>query len=170
MDYFIILLGGLLRVIPHPANFAPIGALALFGGARLRKSQAILLPLLAMAVSDIFIGFDSLPSRLSVYLSFIVIALIGMALRRSRSVVKIMAGSLAGSVVFYLVTNFVFFHSSGLYPHTVAGLVSSYINAIPFFRNTILSDLAYSGVFFGAYELVRVWQKKPVGEPVAIDD
>lgn len=153
MNYFIILFGSILRVIPHPANFAPIGALALFGGARLKKSQAILLPLVAMVVSDLFIGFDSLSSRLAVYSSFVAISLIGMALRNSRSVIRIAAGSLAGSVVFYLVTNFVFFQSTALYPHTFEGMIAAYVNAIPFFRNTILSDLSYSAVFFGAYEL-----------------
>lgn len=160
MNYFIVFFGALLRVIPHPANFVPIGALALFGGARLNRWQAIILPLSAMLVSDVFIGFDSLSSRLSVYGCFMVISLIGLLIRNKKSFAAIAGASLAGSVIFYLVTNFVFFHSTSLYPHTLGGMIASYVNAIPFFRNTLLSDLIYSAVFFGAYELARNVQRK----------
>ncbi|MGE5298026.1 MAG: DUF6580 family putative transport protein [Acidobacteriaceae bacterium] len=153
MSYLIILIGSLLRVIPHPANFVPIGAIALFGGARLSKKQAVILPVAAMVISDFFIGFDSLASRLSVYGSFVIIGLIGMLLKNRKGIGYILGGSVLGSIVFYLVTNFVFFHSAGLYPQTLNGLVASYVNAIPFFRNSLMADALYSLIFFGAYEL-----------------
>jgi hypothetical protein len=155
MAYIIILIGTILRVIPHPANFAPIGALAFFSGAHLSRKQALILPIAAMLISDYFLGFDSLASRLSVYGSFIAFAGIGMLLKNRKTVKTVVLGSLAGSLIFYLVTNFVFFHSYSLYPHTFQGMIMSYINAIPFFRNTLMSDLFYSAVFFGSYALVN---------------
>jgi hypothetical protein len=157
LSYFIIFFGALLRVIPHPANFVPIAALALFGGVHLNKKQALILPILAMVVSDIFIGFDSIASRLSVYGCFLIVGLIGLWVRKHKNVATIVGGSVLGSVLFYLVTNFVFIYGNSLYPHSFAGLMASYTNAIPFFRNTLLGDLFYSGVFFGAYELVQAW-------------
>lgn len=149
-----------MRVIPHPANFAPIGAIALFGGTYLNKKLALVLPLAAMIVSDIFIGFDSLESRLSVYGSFAVASLIGLWVRNHKNVYTVVGGSLVSSVIFYLVTNFAFFYEPIMYPHNVQGIIASYTNAIPFFRNTILGDLFYVGILFGSYELVKLLEKK----------
>lgn len=155
MVYFFILFGALLRVIPHPANFVPIAATALFAGVYLKKRDALLLPIVIMFISDIFIGFDSIQSRLMVYGSFFLIGLIGLAIRNRKNVFTVMGGSLLGSVLFYLITNCVIFYSTRMYPHTIAGQIASYMNALPFFRNTLLGDLFYSAVLFGSYELVR---------------
>ena len=160
MAYLFILIGALLRVIPHPANFAPIGAIALFGGTYLPKKYALVLPIAAMVVSDFFIGFDSIQSRAIVYGSFLLAGLIGMLIRRRKNFWTVAAGSLAGSVLFYLITNFAFFYLTSMYPHDLNGIISSYINALPFFRNTVLGDLFYVSVFFGLYELVRLWRSK----------
>ncbi|HYE22628.1 MAG TPA: DUF6580 family putative transport protein [Verrucomicrobiae bacterium] len=158
LPYFFVLLGALLRVIPHPANFAPIAGVAMFGGAYLNKKLAIVLPLAAMIISDFFIGFDSWQSRVAVYGCFIFSGLIGLWIRNHKSATNIILGSVLGSVVFYLVTNFVYFHgAASLYPQTFDGMVSAYINAIPFFRNTLLGDIFYVAVFFGSYELVKAW-------------
>lgn len=158
LAYLFILIGAVLRVLPHPANFAPIAAMALFGGVYLNRKQAIILPLAAMLVSDFFIGFDSWQSRAIVYGSFLLIGLIGFWVKKHKSVWAVFGGSLTGSVIFYLVTNFAFFYPPSMYSHDLSGVVASYINAIPFFRNTILGDLFYVGVFFGIYELVKYFQ------------
>ncbi|MBI2607958.1 MAG: hypothetical protein HYW51_03990 [Candidatus Doudnabacteria bacterium] len=158
MTYIIILIGALLRVIPHPANFAPIAAIALFGGTYLNKKQALILPLLAMFISDFFIGFDSLQSRIMVYGSFLLIGLIGLAIKKHKNIGTIFGGALFGSVLFYLITNFAFFYSPTMYPHDLTGILSSYINALPFFKNTVLGDLFYVSIFFGAYELVQQYR------------
>jgi hypothetical protein len=160
MAYFIIFFGALLRVIPHPANFAPIAAIALFGGAYLNKRLALALPLLAMILSDLLIGFDSLESRLVVYACFMVSGLMGMYIRNHKNVATIVGGSLLSSVIFYLATNFVYLYPPEMYPHTVAGMLQSYANAIPFFRNTVLGDLTYVALLFGSYEMVSVYRKK----------
>src|SRR3989344_863642 len=159
MTYFLIFIGALLRVIPHPGNFAPIAAIALFGGTYLPKKYSLVLPLAAMFISDIFIGFDSWVSRLSVYGSFLLIGLIGQAIRKRKNMATVLGGSVLGSIVFYLITNLVFFYDTSMYSHTLAGQISSYYNALPFFRNTLLGDLFYVGVFFGAYELVKAWKE-----------
>ncbi|MBI3952732.1 MAG: hypothetical protein HY336_02130 [Candidatus Doudnabacteria bacterium] len=162
MAYLFILIGAVLRVIPHPANFAAIGAISLFGGTYLNKRYALILPLAAMIVSDFFIGFDSVTSRLTVYGSFALIGLIGLWIRKHKNVFTIVGGSLAGSLIFYLITNFAFFYPIGMYSHDLGGIIASYTNAIPFFRNTILGDLFYVAIFFGAYELVKKFEARKI--------
>lgn len=158
MAYFMVLFGAILRVIPHPANFAPIGAVALFGGVYLNKRYALILPIAAMFISDIFIGFDSLQSRLMVYGSFLLIGLIALWVRKHKNIFSIAGGSLLGSVLFYLITNCVIFYSTRMYPHTIAGQIASYTNALPFFRNTVVGDLFYTAVLFGVYELALAYK------------
>lgn len=158
LAYFFILFGAVLRVIPHPANFAPIGAVALFGGVYLNKRYALILPIAAMFISDIFIGFDSWQSRFIVYGSFLLIGILGLAIRNHKNIFSVIGGSLLGSTLFYLITNCVIFYSTKMYPHTWPGQVASYTNALPFFRYTLLGDLFYVGVLFGSYELVKYFQ------------
>jgi hypothetical protein len=161
MAYIIIFLGAFLRVLPHAANFAPIGAIALFGGVYLNRRVALLVPLAAMIFSDYFIGFDSFSQRAIIYGSFILIGLVGMLISRRKNVATVLGGSFAASAIFFLVTNCVFLYSpDGIYGHSWSEQVRSYTNALPFFKPTILSDLLYTSVFFGAYELARIWAKR----------
>lgn len=149
-----IALGAALRLIPHPANVAPIAALALFGGAHLPLRYGLVIPLLGMALSDFVIGFDvsSLPYTYGV---FALIAVIGRWVGERPGVMKLLAGSLAGSLGFFLVTNLVWIYPESLYPYTLAGQIESYTMALPFFRNTLLGDLGYTAGFFGIYALCR---------------
>lgn len=155
LPYFFLLLGSLMRVIPHPYNFAPIAAIALFGSVYLPKRVALILPVAAMVISDVFIGFDSLESRLTVYGSFFLTGLIGLWIRNHKNVATIFAGSILGSVLFFLITNFAYLYEPTMYTHNLQGIVQSYINGLPFFRNTLFGDLFYVGVLFGSYELVK---------------
>lgn len=155
-------LAALVRLIPHPPNFVPVGSVALFGGARLRGWQAYLVPVLAMLVTD------PIRSRLEghyapyswatlvIYGCFLINVVLGRAfLRNSSSVWRIPAVALAGSIQFYLITNlYVWWSALSLYPHTFAGLIACYVAALPFFGRTVLSDLFYSGVLFSAYALL----------------
>lgn len=149
-----ILIGAVARVIPHAPNFAPIGAMALFGGAYMSKKQAFILPILAMILSDLVIGFDSIPMRLAVYGSFLLIVLMGLLLKKHLSPKNVVISSLSASILFFATTNFAVWAFGSIYPHTIAGLTQSYFFAIPFFRNTMAGDLFYSGVFFGGYEFL----------------
>ncbi len=144
-----------LRLLPHPMNFTPVGALALFGGASFRsKRMALALPLVSLIAGDIFIGFHRLMPY--VYASFLASVAIGFWLRRNRSVVRIGAGVLAGAIQFFLVTNFALWAASiGAYPKTPAGLLACYLAGIPDFWNTLAGDAFYAAVLFGGLTLIE---------------
>ncbi|MFH0955758.1 MAG: DUF6580 family putative transport protein [Candidatus Falkowbacteria bacterium] len=160
----LIALGIAARFLPHPANFAPIGAIAIFAGIYLPKKWAIVLPLAAMFFSDLFIGFYAWPIMLSVYAGFIIMGVIGLVVRKNKKVSTVLGGTVLGGVIFYLVTNGAVWAFGSLYPHTIAGLLQSYYMAIPFFRNSLLGDLFYTGVLAGAYEasLAFIYREKKV--------
>ncbi|MBZ9578496.1 hypothetical protein KJA14_01455 [Patescibacteria group bacterium] len=153
---FVILvsLGLTFRLLPHPWNFTPIAAIALFSGVYLGKKYAFFAPILAMFLSDIFLGFYSWKLMLTVYGSFCLIGLIGLMIKKYKSLETILAGSLSGSVLFFLITNFAVWQFTNWYPKTLSGLIQCYILALPFFRNSLLGDLFYNFIFFGAYESV----------------
>lgn len=151
MVYFLIIAATILRLIPHPPNFAPITAMALFGAGFLPKKYAIIVPLSAMLISDFFLGFHK--TMVFVYGSFVLIAFLGFWLLKKRSLKSIVLASILSSVLFFIVTNFGVW-LLGWYPRTWEGLMACYIAAIPFFRNTLVGDLFYVGVMFGAAEFV----------------
>lgn len=157
-NFYLVLImifaGAMMRLIPHWPNFTPITAIALFGGTFLkRKDLAFLVPVAAMLLSDLVIGFHS--TMFTVYITFIAIVAMGLVLKSRLTVVNTLTASLSASVVFYLVTNFASW-TSGLmpYPMNVAGLMQAYIAGLPFFFNGILGDLFYTSVMFGAVYLV----------------
>lgn len=148
----IIFFAVILRLIPHPANFAPIGALALFGGAYLNKKYALIVPILAMFISDLFLGFHStIPF---VYVSFLASGMIGIWIGKRRTFNRFVFGTLLSSVLFFAITNFGVWLTTPMYAKTIQGIINCYTFAIPFFRNTILSDFFYLGLFSSSYELV----------------
>ncbi|MFN4259904.1 MAG: DUF6580 family putative transport protein [Gemmataceae bacterium] len=147
---------GLLRLLPHPPNFTPVGALGLFAGARLAGGRAFALPLLVMAVSDVLLslifGYPLWHAGLPwVYASILINVGIGRWLRHTESPWLIGSASLLASAQFFVLTNFGVWATGGLYPPTVAGLMTCYTLAIPFFGWTLLGDVCYSAVFFGAH-------------------
>ncbi len=150
-----VLVAAILRLAPHAPNFAPIGAMALFGGAYLGKRYAIALPIAAMFLSDLFLGFDGFSSRMTVYGTFVLIGLLGLWLQERKSFQNIVLASLAASVLFFVTTNFGVWAFGTIYPRTAEGLAACFVAAIPFFRNTLAGDLFYTGAFFSGYELVR---------------
>lgn len=151
-----------MRVLPHAPNFAPVGAIALYGGAAFRnRLSAFSIPIAALVLSDLFIGFYTLPIMLSVYGSFLLAVGIGRWVRRRQTVVTVLAGALGSSLSFFLATNAAVWAFGSLYPKTAAGLFASYVAGLPFYRNTLLSDVFYSGVFFGLTALVVYWMRRP---------
>ncbi|MEO8232811.1 MAG: DUF6580 family putative transport protein [Ignavibacteriota bacterium] len=143
-----------LRLLPHPPNFAPIAALALFGGAYFsKKTFAFVIPLVAMFLTDTIIGIYSY--AWVVYLSFIVIVALGIFILKKVSVKNLVVASLTASVSFFAITNFGVWALGTLYPKTPEGLLASYTAAIPFFQNSLIGDLFFVGVMFGVYELVK---------------
>lgn len=155
-------LAALLRLAPHPPNFAPVGSVALFGGARLRGWQAYFVPLAVMLMTDplrsrIEGGYAAYSwATLVIYSAFLINVVLGRVfLRDTASPWRIAAVAFAGSVQFYLITNFPSWLSAdSLYQHTWSGLAECYIAALPFFGRTLLADLFYSAILFGAYALL----------------
>lgn len=167
----IILIAALLRLFPHSPNFAPIGAMALFGGAYLPKKYSIIMVVAAMLISDYLLlyinpfspnwsnfskfyppqaAFHS--TMLFVYASFMINILIGWLIAKNKSISTTFTGSLAASLQFFLLTNFAVW-AMGAYSRGIEGLIQSYTMGLPFFKYTALGDLFYTAMFFGAYEL-----------------
>jgi hypothetical protein len=179
---------GLLRLVPHPANFTSMGALGIFSGARLRFWNALLLPLAVMIATDcalwgitadpIYSPFDV--SRLFVYPAFLLYVLLGKTLADSSSWLWIGGTAVAGSLLFFFVTNFfewVFQPLRGdipaefLYTRDLQGLVNCFVAALPFYQSeaftlhsflmvghpsfmfygTILGDVFFTVLLFGLY-------------------
>ncbi len=152
----LVLFAVVSRLAPHPANVAPLAAVALFGGALLPRKLALTVPLAAMVVSDLIIGMHSL-----VFVTWACFALIAIASSYrfgNITTKKVLAWSIGSSVFFYLVTNFGVWAEGRMYTMTFEGLLQCYYNALPFFRNTLVGDMAYSGVLFGMYALVTYSQ------------
>jgi hypothetical protein len=149
-------LGAIVRLLPHPPNFAPVGATSLFAGARLPVWQAYLVPLALMAITDpIMAGIYHVPAyspyQVFVYGSFLIAVWLGRRLRATESIPRIAAVSVINSMQFFLITNFGSWLWFPGYPKTAAGLASSYNSAIPFFGRTLASDLIFTAILFGLH-------------------
>jgi len=158
-----ILAAALSRLIPHPPNFSPVAALALFGGAAIAsKRLAFVLPLAAMFLSDLILGFSLMTPV--IYGCFALIVCLGFWVKRSQSVGRIGLAAVAGAILFFVVTNFGVWALGSYYPKTVAGLTECFVAAIPFFWNTLISDLFYATILFGALRAAE-W-RWPVLRPI----
>lgn len=150
-----------MRIVPHPWNAAPTAAAMLFAGAVFPQRWLWLAPLAGSLLADAVIGFDHWPVELVIYGSFSATWLIGRVVRAwggnsFNRAGGVGIGSLAGSVLFFVSTNWAVWVWSGMYPASWAGLAQSYVMAVPFFKNTLAGDLLYMGVFFGGYAVFQV--------------
>lgn len=157
MIYLIILAAIAARFIPHMPNLAPITAVAIFSAVYLPKKQAVIIPLAARLVSDIFLGFFAWPLMVAVYASHLAGVLIGFWIKKSAEGsatrwLKIGSSGLISATVFFLVTNLVVFYA-GYYPQTLAGQIASYTNALPFLRGTLIGDVGYTVTLFASFAL-----------------
>ena len=153
-------LAALSRLLPHPFNFTPIGAMALFAGTYIsNKKHAFLLPVLTLLASDILLqlvnGSGFYRDMIFVYGSFALITGIGFLLRGHEQRQTIMVASLVSSIAFFLITNFGTWLMWDIYPKTGAGLISCYIAGIPFFKGTIMGDLFFNLALFGSFALAK---------------
>lgn len=139
-------------LIPHIWNFTAVGALAIFAGALFsNKRLAFIMPLAAMAISDLFIGNGF---SLLVYLGFTAMVACGFLLREKVNVTNIVLASFISASVFYLITNFAFFYPISLYPHNISGVLTSYAAGLPFFRNMLVGNLVFSAILFSSFYLL----------------
>jgi hypothetical protein len=161
----LIAAAALSRLLPHPPNFSPVEAIALFGGAYFASRQwAAIVPLLAMLASDLALGalhgadyasYLGSASFWSVYACVGLSVLLGFRLRGKVSGERVLGYSLAGSVLFFLVTNAAAWLSDPTYPKTAAGLAAAYVAGIPFFQWTVLGTLFYGAVLFIGFAALR---------------
>lgn len=172
----IVLAAALARLLPHPPNATPIAAMALFGGVCFRDWRAaFLVPLAAMLVSDVVLGLtlyrghSLFHSQPVVYACFAAETALGRLVRNRRSVLQVGSAAVAGSILFFIATNFAVWTSGKMYPLTAAGLVECYTAAIPFFRNTLVGDAVCVSVLFGGLALLEsraAWMREPA-QPAA---
>lgn len=160
-----IVAAALTRLLPHPPNFSPVEAMALFGGAYFAaRGMAVLVPLLAMLASDLVLAaihggtyFDYMAGAgfWLVYACIALSAVLGFGLRGKVTGARVLGYGLAGSVLFFVVTNFGAWLGSAMYPQTPQGLAAAYVAGIPFFQWTVLGTLAYAALLFGGFALLR---------------
>jgi Family of unknown function (DUF6580) len=151
-----LLFAAIVRILPHPWNFTPIGAMALFGGAKFGKGwPAFLFPLAGLFLGDLFVGFHRLMPI--VYLSFCISVLIGMAFRPKQTAGPLSLATLLSAIQFFVITNFGMWAMAimSIYPKTFAGLLACYVAGIPYFGNTLLGDSFYAALLFGGFALVE---------------
>jgi len=154
-------IGLLGRLLPHLPNMTPVGATALFFGAKFGMKKGLIVVLVTMLLSDLVKGLH--PTMWATYGSFFLIVLAGKLIAKKNSVGWIAGAGVFSSVIFFVLTNFAVWIAPNLmYAKNIQGLVDCYVMAIPFFRNTLAGDLVYTAVFFGGYELVSIWKKQYV--------
>jgi len=150
----IILAAAASRLIPHPPNFAPITAIALFSGAYLSNRRlAMLVPISALLISDLALGFYR--GMWIVYATFSLIVCIGFFLRNRNNVAAIASATLGSSIMFFAITNLGVWGFGSLYPKTTEGLIACFVAALPFFQNTLLGDAFYVAVLFGGLRIAE---------------
>jgi hypothetical protein len=148
--------------MPHPANFAPVGAVALLGGMLLPRKFAAWTVVAVMILSDLLLGLH--PLVLWTWGSFALIALLANALLSGQKVgtSRLVISAIGGGTVFFVITNVGVWLQGGLYEKSWQGLLQCFANAIPFYRNTILGDVFFVSVFYATYLVVsRLAAVKP---------
>ena len=165
-----IIMAALSRLLPHPDNFTPIAATALFGAAYFTKKYwAIIIPIVALWLSDLFLNnlvypklypeyYDGFmlfgPDAVFVYSAIIATALLGIYALKKVKPGKLVIVSIVASLLFFVVTNFGSWLMLPMYPKTPAGLSACMAAGLPFLRNTMIGDLFYVFVLFGSYALI----------------
>ena len=154
-----------MRLVPHPPNFSPIDAMALFSGAFVgRRALAFVAPLAALLLSDLLLGFY--PGMLFQYAAVAMIVPLGMVALARMGALRLTLAALASSILFFIVSNFGVWAVSGMYGHNLAGLAACYVAAIPFFQNTVAGDLFYAALLFGGFALAEhLVPRLRAGEP-----
>lgn len=151
----LIVAGIFSRLVPHPANMALVTGAAIFAGSRMDKTSGILVPLAIMFVSDLVIGTHS--TMLFTWGSFALISLLAnQVLFKKHTLPRLASVTIVSSILFFVISNFGVWLVGHIYPLTFSGLTTCFVNALPFFRNTIVGDVIYTGSIFGIYEGLKI--------------
>lgn len=149
----LVVLGVAFRLLPHPENFTPTMAIAVFAGVVLPAALALTIPLAIMVLSDCVIGFH--PLFLVIWASFFLVSLMSHRIRHSAGWFSVSGATMAGSLLFFGLSNLCVFLFQNMYPKTWAGLQECFTMALPFFRNSFLADVFYCLVLFGLFAAAR---------------
>ena len=150
----LVVLLALSRLIPHPPNFTPILGMAVFSGAIInRRFIAYLVPLTAMLLSDLYLGFHA--SMPIIYFSLAVCVLIGTFIEARVSILNSFLSISLGVLVFFLITNFMVWYGSGMYESSISGLMTCYFMGLPFVQNTFISSILYGMGAFLIYDIIN---------------
>ncbi len=147
----LVLVGIAGRLGPHPYNFTPLTAIALFAGSFLGRKNSLWIPMAILFISNLFIGWHD--TLLFVMGAFALVSMIGWWVGQKPQWTRIISGVLASSTVFYLITNFAVWFMHDMYAKSAQGLWHCYVAGIPYYRNMLMGDVVYSGVLFGAYAI-----------------
>jgi len=150
-------------LLGHPSNFAPIDAIALFSGCYFAgRFTKLIVPLLSVWVGDLFINYMYMQKVVLLYDGFYwqyacygLMVFIGSRLAQRVKPLTLMTATVSSAVLFFIISNFGVWISSGMYPHDMTGFIACYVAALPFFYNTLLSDVMYSAIFFGSFEMAQ---------------
>lgn len=154
MPYLLVALGVIARILPHTWNFAPLGGIGLYAGAYFNPRISWAVPLVALFIGDLFLGFYSLTEMAFAYLGFLAGPLIGRALLASRRTIpRFGAAVFIAATVHFAVSNVGSWLT--LYPQTLQGLIDCYVLALPFYGATLLGDAIFASILFGCHELAR---------------
>lgn len=149
------------RLLPHVPNATPITAVTVTARKYIGRTWAFVIPLVAMAASDIFIGFYDWRVMASVYVSFILIAAMSSLVKKTATPLAIIVLAALSSVLFFLVTNFAVWAFSPLYAKSIWGLLECYSAGLVFFRSMLFGDVLYTTLIVGAFELARASVRLP---------
>ncbi len=150
----LVFLLSLSRLIPHPPNFTPILGMAVFSGAIISKRIfAYLVPLLAMLLSDLYLGFHA--SMPIIYFSLAICVLIGTLIEARVTTLNSFLSISLGVLAFFLITNFMVWYGSGMYESSISGLMTCYFMGLPFVQNTFISSILYGMGAFLIYDIIN---------------
>jgi hypothetical protein len=154
--FVIIFIISLSRIIPHPPNFTPILASAVMAPLLLKdRSLGILVTILSMFITDLIIGFHSY--QFVIYFTLLTISLITPV---KKNYISLLFISIAGSCWFYITTNFAVWLIWDYYPKNLNGLINCYTLALPFFKNTLISTVLFSGIIIASIKYLYFLNEK----------
>ena len=174
LAYAFVLIAVAVRFMPHPLAFTPVMAALLYFGARGSRRQ-LWVPLALLAASDVVLTkvFYSYPFSWDHFVTwawYAGILWLGTSLRENSSALRVGLSALAGSVSFFVVSNFAVWAAWNMYPKTLAGLMTCYSAALPFFRRGFEGDMLFTAVLFGlpaAAGAVAGWLHRTHSTPTA---
>jgi hypothetical protein len=153
LAYLFVLLAVAVRFLPHPLAFTPVTAALLYFGARGARRQ-LWLPFALLAASDVVLtkfvyAYPFSWDHFVTWAWYAAILWLGTGLRENAKPLRVAGAALAGSVSFFVVSNFAVWAAWSMYPKTLAGLMTCYAAGLPFFRRALEGDLLFTAVMFG---------------------